>query len=185
MIYFGQEVGEPGAEYAGFGTPSRTSIFDYIGVPHHQRWANNGLFDGGQLSDAETHLRNFYRKLLNVTLSSPALCGEYHDLYAANFEHFGDMQNKLYTFARSCSEQKVIIATNFCDQHGRSQTLQIPHSLVQHWALNDGDCPCQDLLNDTRYTLKVSDGSGCIEVDLPPLATLFIEIQPFVQEEQQ
>lgn len=30
MIYFGQEVGEPGAEDAGFGQPSRTSIFDYI-----------------------------------------------------------------------------------------------------------------------------------------------------------
>ena len=40
MIYFGQEVGEPGAEHAGFGSPSRTSIFDYIGVPHHQRWLN-------------------------------------------------------------------------------------------------------------------------------------------------
>ncbi|MBT8323064.1 MAG: alpha-amylase family protein, partial [Eudoraea sp.] len=35
MIYFGQEVGEPGTENAGFGSPTRTSIFDYIGVPHH------------------------------------------------------------------------------------------------------------------------------------------------------
>ena len=46
MIYFGQEVGEPGAENAGFGSPTRTSIFDYIGVPHHQRWMNEGKFDG-------------------------------------------------------------------------------------------------------------------------------------------
>ena len=30
MIYFGQEVGEPGKEDAGFGKPTRTSIFDYI-----------------------------------------------------------------------------------------------------------------------------------------------------------
>ncbi|HEU0136030.1 MAG TPA: alpha-amylase family protein, partial [Flavobacterium sp.] len=42
MVYFGQEVGEPGNENAGFGTRSRTSIFDYIGVPHHQRWMNGG-----------------------------------------------------------------------------------------------------------------------------------------------
>jgi hypothetical protein len=36
MIYFGQENGEPGNEDAGFGKRSRTSIFDYIGVPTHQ-----------------------------------------------------------------------------------------------------------------------------------------------------
>src|SRR6188768_1160262 len=40
MIYFGQEVGEDGKQDAGFGKPSRTSIFDYVGVPHHQRWMN-------------------------------------------------------------------------------------------------------------------------------------------------
>ena len=57
MIYFGQEVGEAGAEMAGFGQPSRTSIFDYIGVPAHQRWMNEGHFDGGQLSTAEKELR--------------------------------------------------------------------------------------------------------------------------------
>ena len=50
MVYFGQEVGEAGNENAGFGTHSRTSIFDYIGVPNHQRWMNGGKFDGGQLT---------------------------------------------------------------------------------------------------------------------------------------
>lgn len=32
MIYFGQEVGEAGNENGGFGSHSRTSIFDYVGV---------------------------------------------------------------------------------------------------------------------------------------------------------
>ena len=44
MLYFGQEVGERAAEWAGFGSPSRTSIFDYIGVPAHQRWVNGKRF---------------------------------------------------------------------------------------------------------------------------------------------
>src|SRR5690606_36531796 len=57
MIYFGQEVGEPAMENAGFGSPTRTSIFDYIGVPHHQRWMNHKAFDGGQLSQEEKALR--------------------------------------------------------------------------------------------------------------------------------
>ena len=48
MIYFGQEVGEPGNENAGFGQPTRTSIFDYIGIPHLQRWVNDKKFDGEQ-----------------------------------------------------------------------------------------------------------------------------------------
>src|SRR5690606_2640868 len=50
MVYFGQEVGEDGSEDAGFGKPTRTSIFDYIGVPAHQRWMNNGAFDGDRRS---------------------------------------------------------------------------------------------------------------------------------------
>ena len=47
MLYFGQDVGEAGAGDAGFGKASRTTIFDYWGVPAHQRWMNDGAFDGG------------------------------------------------------------------------------------------------------------------------------------------
>ena len=32
LLYFGQDVGEDGSENAGFGSPTRTSIFDYIGA---------------------------------------------------------------------------------------------------------------------------------------------------------
>ena len=68
MIYFGQELGEAGNENGGFGTHSRTSIFDYVGVPSHQRWMNNGKFDGGQLTDSEKSLRDFYKRLLNFSV---------------------------------------------------------------------------------------------------------------------
>ncbi|MCK4562577.1 MAG: alpha-amylase family protein, partial [Flavobacteriaceae bacterium] len=57
LIYFAQELGEPGKENAGFGTATRTSIFDYVGVPNHQRWMNNKQFDGGKLSESEKELR--------------------------------------------------------------------------------------------------------------------------------
>ena len=43
MIYSGQEVGEPGHGTEGFsGDDGRTTIFDYWGVPEHQKWLNNG-----------------------------------------------------------------------------------------------------------------------------------------------
>ncbi len=58
MLYFGQHVGEAGAEEPGFGAPSRTSIYDYIGVPSHQHWMNQGTFNGTALSEKEQKLRS-------------------------------------------------------------------------------------------------------------------------------
>jgi hypothetical protein len=49
MVYFGQEVGEPAIGTEGFsGNDGRTSIFDYWGVPEHQKWVNNQEYDGAQ-----------------------------------------------------------------------------------------------------------------------------------------
>ena len=67
MLYFGQDVGERGDGDAGFGDPTRTTIFDYWGVPSHQRWMNDGAFDGGRLSEDERALRDFYVRLLNLS----------------------------------------------------------------------------------------------------------------------
>lgn len=74
LVYFGQEVGEPGAGEKGFtGHDGRTTIFDYWGVPEHQKWMNGGAFDGGGLSDDQRRLRLAYRDLLNRLLSDPVL----------------------------------------------------------------------------------------------------------------
>ena len=60
MIYFGQEVGEPAEGSEGFsGNDGRTSIFDYWGVPEHQKWLNDGKMDGGKLSDSQKKLTGF------------------------------------------------------------------------------------------------------------------------------
>ena len=87
MIYFGQEFGEDGSENAGFGTPSRTSIFDYVGVPSLQRWVNDNNFDGGKSTKEELTLRDFYKRLLNFTIKSDALMGEYQDIHQYNREN--------------------------------------------------------------------------------------------------
>ena len=176
MIYFGQEVGEPGAEFGGFGTPSRTSIFDYVGVPHHQRWMNHGAFDGGQLSEDERALRAFYQKLLNLTLKSPALLGGYHDLYAANFDNFGEMQDQLFAFARSSEEQKLIVVANFSAQHGKQVELILPYSLITDWQLLPGQYRWIDRMSDSEYTLNVTQTSASISMLLSPLASLFLEL---------
>lgn len=174
LIYFGQEVGEPGAESAGFGQPSRTSIFDYISVPHHQRWMNQGKFDGGQLSGEEKSLREFYQLLLNLALNSPALTGKYHDLYSSNVEKFGDMQDQLFAFARSNDEQKIIIAANFSDTKCKTLDLIVPHRLIDEWKLSPGRYPFKDELSGTRYELKVDGQVSTIRMRFTPLSTLFL-----------
>lgn len=183
MIYFGQEVGEPGEEMAGFGQPSRTSIFDYIGVPRHQRWMNHGKFDGGLLSESEKSLREFYKKLLNLTLNCSALTGHYHDLYAANFDNFADMQDQLFAFARSDEKQKLIIAANFSDTQSKTLELIIPDELIHTWQLADGEYPLTDELNNTQYRLKVRDNTGTIALDFPPLATRWLTLPLVCSEE--
>ena len=54
MIYFGQELGEPGMDEEGFsGRDGRTTIFDYWTVDTIRRWRNGGKFDGKQLTKEE------------------------------------------------------------------------------------------------------------------------------------
>jgi len=174
MIYFGQEVGENGAEHAGFGQPTRTSIFDYVGVPAHQRWMNNGEFDGGQLTSHETQLREFYQTLLNLTLKHPALSADYHDLYAANYENFEEMRDRLYAFARSDQNEIVVIAANFSDSVVCQRSLVIPSEHIAYWQLQDGNYTMRDKLNHKDYQLVVHKGEGSIDIDFIPLATLFL-----------
>lgn len=174
MIYFGQEVGEKAEENAGFGLPTRTSIFDYVGVSAHQRWMNNGAFDGGQLSQSEKQLREYYQTLLNLTLNHSALTGEYHDLYAANYENFAHMQDKLYAFARSDSHQALVIATNFSSNQACEIELILPKELIAHWQLKDGAYILRDKLNQCDHQLIVKAGEGRIASPFTPLATLFL-----------
>ena len=100
-------------EDAGFGKPTRTSIFDYIGVPHHQRWMNNKKFDGGQLSEEERNLRDFYQRLLNFTIESDALMGNYQEIHYYNKDHTQGYDHRVFSFVRWSSDEKLIIRFQF------------------------------------------------------------------------
>ncbi|MEM6249020.1 alpha-amylase family protein [Shewanella vaxholmensis] len=110
LVYFGQEVGEAAIGNPGFGHASRTSIFDYVGVPAHQRWMNNGKFDGGQSTALEKSLRAYYQKLLKLSTgqTAPALLGQYYSLDAANRSKKNATQSHIIesNSAQSMSTQK-------------------------------------------------------------------------------
>lgn len=177
MIYFGQEVGEPGNEDAGFGNPTRTSIFDYIGVPHHQRWVNEKQFDGGQLSESEKDLRDFYSRLLNFTISSKALMGDYREMHFYNMDNSDGYDEHLFSFARWSDEERLIVLSNFDRERGYSITLKIPGELVRTWDLKEGQYKMKDMLYGSERSLEVVHGEGMVTLDLAPLQSYIFQIQ--------
>ncbi len=178
MIYFGQEVGEPGAEDAGFGDPSRTSIFDYIGVPQFQKWVNGGNFDGGQLSDNEKALRNYYSEILNFTRNSPALMGEYMDLHAFNRSLNPDYSDKAFSYARWDEDQRIVVVTNFHDSDSIKTTLKLSPELLDAWQLETGDREIRELMfGKKKTTLRVTESGAEIDLDFGPWESAVFEVR--------
>ncbi|MFB2814101.1 alpha-amylase family protein [Shewanella xiamenensis] len=202
LIYFGQEVGEAATQNLGFGHTSRTSIFDYAGVPAHQRWMNQGKFDGGQSTPAEIALRTYYQKLLNLSTgkNAPALLGQYYSLDAANrsavsaAKPSNKANNKTingsatgyddatFAFVRfeansaDSKGQKLIIVSNFSQTQAKLFSLKLPQSLIAQWQLTDATYPLKDLLEDHTAQLIVEQGEGQVQLQLAPLSSAIFEL---------
>ena len=169
MIYFGQEVGEAGNENGGFGTHSRTSIFDYVGVPNHQRWMNEGKFDGGQLSQSEKDLRDFYKRLLNFTLNSTALMGQYQEIHGLNRYATEGYFPEVYSYVRWSDTEKLIVIANFSSEHTSHFELKIPKDVIQKWNLKDGNYTITDqLYQKSSLQLQVINGEGKVQITIAP-----------------
>jgi glycosidase len=177
MLYFGQHVGEPGAEEPGFGGPSRTSIYDYIGVPHHQRWMNHGKFDGALLSDEETELHAFYTRLLNLAKNNVALSGEYREIHSFNREHTPWYNDRVFSFVRWKDDEHLIIVSNFDALDGFGFELQLPGELIEAWKLGEGSYTLADQLSDQVLELHVHDGQAEVRIDLEPLQSFILQLK--------
>jgi len=164
MIYFGQEVGEPGAGAEGFGgDDGRTSIFDYWGVPEHQKWLNNGQFDGGGLSGDQKKLRGFYSTLLNAVHNNEALrSGKFYELMMAN-EHQPGFNQRLYIYLRYTDKQRILVVTNF---NRGEQTIQVklPDDLLKQLNIS-GKQQFTDLLTGNTY--NTDDIAIGVNISLP------------------
>lgn len=178
MVYFGQEVGEAGNENGGFGTHSRTSIFDYVGVPNHQRWMNEGKFDGGQLSSSEKDLRDFYKRLLNFSINSSALMGKFYEIQTANREATVGYDPGIYSFVRWSDSQKLIVVTNFSWVSTSAFELRIPADVIRAWQLKDGTYTIKDQLYlQTTAQLHVLNGEGKVKIKIAPSESFILELQ--------
>ena len=170
LVYFGQEVGERGDGNPGFGAATRTTIFDYWGVPAHQAWMNGGRFDGGALDAAQRALREDYQRILSLAAGDPIVSGHYRDLHAHNRSAAEGYDDRLFAFARWNRESALVVTASFDRARGRSFTLGVPAELIAEWGLADGRYALADALSDSTADLEVRDGRGSIELTLAPLA---------------
>lgn len=164
MLYFGQEVGEPGRGAEGFGgEDNRTTIFDYWGVPEHQKWMNNGAYDGGKLSPEQKALRNYYSKLMTFAGKSPAIAaGEFMEMPAG-----GNMNQKMYGFFRFTDKERLLILVNF-DRHYRMESqIRIPDEILKKYPLKQAS----DQL--TGQQIQIQEGNT-IPIWLAPVSAQII-----------
>ncbi|TDW52233.1 glycosidase [Flavobacterium sp. 270] len=178
MVYFGQEVGEAGNENAGFGTRSRTSIFDYIGVPNHQHWMNEGKFDGGQLSESEKNLRDFYKRLLNFSIKSSALMGNFQEIQSVNRQNNAGYDELIYSYVRWSEKQKLIVVANFSSDKTSEFELKIPADVISKWNLKDGSYVLLDqLYQQSKTYLTVKNGEGVAQIKIKPSESFIYEVE--------
>ena len=173
MVYFGQEVGEAARENAGFGSPTRTSIFDYIGVPAHQRWVNGKRYDGGALTPEEVALREYYCRLLNLPI-----VGAFRNIHQYNRAYTPYYNDKVYSFVRETVQEKWLVIANFSKRDGFGFELQVPPELLSTWDLPNGSYPLSDkLYGEVQTHFHRTDSYGRMRVDIAPLQTLFFKLE--------
>jgi glycosidase len=173
MLYSGQEVGEPAHGTEGFSSEDgRTTIFDYWGVPEHQKWMNQGKFDGGKLSQEQKDLRDFYARLLNLASTSDAIRkGHFYELQDANNLGKEYNQRHLYSFLRYTDKQQLLIVVNFSSEKTYKPTLSISTEAMTAMGLNTRKFyTYTNLLNpdEPLYTLNVT---------LAPMSAYIFEIK--------
>lgn len=163
MIYSGQEFGESGMENEGFsGVDGRTTIFDYWGLKTIQNWSNNGKFDGGKLTDEQMELREFYQKLLNITLNERAITdGVMFDLEFANLDNPKFNSHEQYAYFRNYEDELLLIVLNFDDKHLETR-VSFPKEAFEYLNLKEGlKYHVKDLLNENNklpvFTLATTE----------------------------
>lgn len=162
LIYSGQEVGEPGAGVEGFGgDDNRTTIFDYWGVPEHQKWMNGGKFDGGGLSESQKSLRAYYSRLLNLSKTNEALVkGNYRELSGLK-----NASKHTFAYIRQSGDNNLLIVLNF--SRDKNFITEIPLKDLGKENIKD----FRDLLSGGQL---IAD-AGLLKINIKPSGAVLIK----------
>jgi len=180
MIYSGQELGEQGMDCEGFsGMDGRTTIFDYWCVKSIQTWANGGKFDGKDLSPEQNELREFYHKLLNLTLTEKAITeGLMYDLEFANFDNPKFNTHEQYAYLRKYKDELLLFVLNFDDKNLDTEVL-FPLEAFQYLELVEGqNYKVTNLLDETvKYPLLTLSSKQAFISYMPPWKGLILKLE--------
>ena len=132
MVYNGQESGEDAIGEMGYsGDDGRTSIFDYCHMPKHQKWMNDGKFDGGQFDEKQRQLFDYYRNLLHFRNEHSAISeGKFYDLMWCNPWYMNFDPQFVYAFLRYSDSERLLIVVNFNRSEARDVEVKIPHDAL-------------------------------------------------------
>ncbi|POY36092.1 alpha-amylase [Solitalea longa] len=187
MVYFGQEVGEPGLGTEGFGgEDGRTTIFDYWGVPEHQKWMNKGKFDGGGLSAEQKKLRSFYSTLLNICGTENAIkTGAFYELQSENgygkSEGFNQYLN--YSYLRYTANECLLVVNTFDQAVGMDAHIKFGKEVAGLLKINpEKDYTFTDLLGSGyKITVKGADlvsteAAKGVHVKMPFMSSMVLKM---------
>lgn len=178
MIYFGQELGEPGMDEEGFsGRDGRTTIFDYWSISSIRRWRNNNKFDNRLLNEEEKNIRRFYVSLLNLCNNEKAIAkGEFFDLMYANQGSWQMNEHKQYAFFRKYEKELLLIVCNF-DEISSRISINIPEHAFDYLNIPQrGEFNARELLTGKNETLNFSPTKP-VTVEIPAWGGKILKIK--------
>ena len=140
MIYNGQELGEKGIDTEGFsGLDGKTSIFDYWRMDSIRRWANNGRFDGGLLTDDQKQLRALYKKILRLATEEKALyMGSFYGLDYCNYDNPHFVSDWMTAYLRKYENELIMVCINF-DNRAHDFRVRIPENAFEVLQIPDNN----------------------------------------------
>lgn len=144
MIYFGQELGERGADAEGYsGHDGRTTIFDYWSVPAVRQWLNRGKADG--LTPEMGRIRDFYHRIIEIAQSEVCREGRFFDLMYVNCNTPGFNPERHFAFFKATEEEVMLVTLNFSDQDAEI-SVNIPRHAFDIYNLPEGKAMAADML---------------------------------------
>ena len=166
MIYFGQELGEPGTDAEGYsGHDGRTTIFDYWSVASVRRYLDRGTCRG-KITKEEKELRAIYRRILRTANAEPAIAeGGFFDLMYVNLDNPGLNPHRHFAFLRHAGDDLLVVVVNFGDSDDDIR-LRIPVHAFECLDLPQGSCKAVELLTGARGTKALATGHD-MELGVP------------------
>jgi len=180
MIYFGQELNEKAMENEGFsGLDGRTTIFDYWAVTTVQQWANEGSFDGKLLTKEQKQLRDFYKKLLNLTLTEKTIThGQMFDIEYANLNNPYFKSHEQFAYMRQYEDEILLVVLNFDDKQLYTEIV-FPDELFEFLKIQKNQTySCTDLLGMYKNLKDFTFGTDTrFSVDMKPWTGMILKLQ--------